>query len=147
MTTMTPSMPSYKRGDVVLVLFPNSDLRTAKTRPALVVQAENLGPGLPQVIVAMITSKVSRSNHPSRVLVRLNSVEDEPLAKTAHDAGKTPEELAVEWLQLAMRYALNDPLEQFIGAFHSDVPDWADQHDKYLGQALMQEMRDNDETS
>ncbi|MFB2894590.1 type II toxin-antitoxin system PemK/MazF family toxin [Aerosakkonemataceae cyanobacterium BLCC-F50] len=34
---------SYNRGDVVLVLFPNSDLRTAKRRPALVVQADNLG--------------------------------------------------------------------------------------------------------
>jgi mRNA interferase MazF len=39
---MTPLKPTYKRGDVVLVLFPHSDLRTAKTRPALMVQAENL---------------------------------------------------------------------------------------------------------
>ncbi|MEG5089307.1 hypothetical protein QUB21_24075 [Microcoleus sp. AT9b-C4] len=29
----------YSRGDVVLVLFPSSDLRTAKRRPALIVQA------------------------------------------------------------------------------------------------------------
>jgi mRNA interferase MazF len=75
MTTTTPSNPTYKRGDVVLVLFPNSDLRTAKTRPALVIQAENLKTGLPQVIVAMITSKTWRANHPSRVLVRLYSSE------------------------------------------------------------------------
>jgi hypothetical protein len=33
-----------------------------------------------------------------------------------------------------------DPLEQFIGAFRSDVPDWANQPDKYLGQSLMDEM-------
>jgi mRNA-degrading endonuclease toxin of MazEF toxin-antitoxin module len=39
---MTPPKPSYKRGDVVLVLFPNSNLRTAELRPALVVQADNL---------------------------------------------------------------------------------------------------------
>ncbi len=32
------TMP-YSRGQVVLVLFPNSNLRTAKRRPALVVQA------------------------------------------------------------------------------------------------------------
>ena len=57
------------------MLFPNSDLRTAKTRPALIVQAENLQTGLPQVIVAMITSKVFRANHPSRVLIRLSSDE------------------------------------------------------------------------
>jgi mRNA interferase MazF len=75
MTTTTPSKPSYKRGDVVLVLFPHSDLRTAKPRPALLVQAYNLQTGLPQVIVAMITSKVFRANHPSRVLVRLSTNE------------------------------------------------------------------------
>lgn len=56
MTTM-PTSPSYKRGDVVLVLFPHSDLRTAKLRPALVVQANNLNTGFSQVIVVMITSK------------------------------------------------------------------------------------------
>ena len=66
---MTSPKPNYKRGDVVLVLFPNSDLRTAKTRPALIVQADNLETGLPQVIIAMITSRVFRANHPSRVLI------------------------------------------------------------------------------
>ena len=64
-----PPKPVYKRGDVVLVLFPNSDLRTAKLRPALIVQADNLQTGLPQVIVAMITSRLFRANHPSRVSV------------------------------------------------------------------------------
>ena len=49
----------FKRGNVVLVLFPDSNLRTAKRRPALIVQAENLSTGLPQVIVAMITSKMA----------------------------------------------------------------------------------------
>lgn len=68
--TTTPSTPRVSRGDVVLVLFPNSDLRTAKRRPALVVQADQLQTGLPQIIVAMITSNLSRVNHPSRVLVR-----------------------------------------------------------------------------
>src|ERR687887_1984051 len=67
--TMTPPKPAYKRGDVILVLFPHSDLRTAKLRPALVIQGDNLQTGLPQVIVAMITSKVFRANHPSRVTV------------------------------------------------------------------------------
>ena len=73
MTTTTQPKPNYKRGDVVLVLFPHSDLRTAKPRPALVVQADNLQTGLPQVIVAMITSKLFRANHPSRVLIRLST--------------------------------------------------------------------------
>ncbi|MBM3493718.1 MAG: type II toxin-antitoxin system PemK/MazF family toxin [Armatimonadetes bacterium] len=57
----------YSRGDVVLVLFPNSDLRTARRRPALVVQRSDLGAGLRQTIVAMITSNLQRAGHPSRV--------------------------------------------------------------------------------
>ena len=55
------------------MLYPNSDLRTAKTRPALIVQADNLQTGLPQVIVAMITSRLSRANHPSRVIVEVST--------------------------------------------------------------------------
>ena len=49
----------FNRGDVVLVLYPDSNLRTAKRRPALVVQADLLQSGLPQTIVAMISSRVS----------------------------------------------------------------------------------------
>ena len=64
-----------RRGDVVLVLFPNSDLRTAKRRPALVIQAAALDAGLPQTLVAMITSNLARAGHPSRVAVRLESPE------------------------------------------------------------------------
>ncbi|MBE9095837.1 type II toxin-antitoxin system PemK/MazF family toxin [Tychonema sp. LEGE 07203] len=52
---------SYNRGDVVLVLFPNADLRTAKRRPVLIVQANNLGTGLRQTITAMITSNLARA--------------------------------------------------------------------------------------
>jgi len=65
----------YNRGDIVLVLFPNSDLRTAKRRPALIVQTNNLGTGLGQTIVAMITSNLARSGHPSRVFVALATPE------------------------------------------------------------------------
>ena len=74
MTTTLPS-PVYKRGNIVLVLFPKSDLRTAKPRPALVIQANDLKTGLPQVIVAMITSKMFRANHPSRVIVGVSTPE------------------------------------------------------------------------
>lgn len=63
----------FNRGQVVLVLFPDSNLLTAKRRPALIVQADNLGTGLSQVIVAMITSNLSRAGHPSRVLVSLST--------------------------------------------------------------------------
>lgn len=61
-----------QRGDVILVLFPDSNLRTSKRRPALVVQADQLGAGLPQTIVAMITSNMGRAGHASRVVVRVD---------------------------------------------------------------------------
>jgi mRNA interferase MazF len=41
-------MTNFRRGDVVLVLFPDSNLRSAKRRPALVVQADELASALPQ---------------------------------------------------------------------------------------------------
>lgn len=64
----------YKRGDVVLVLFPDSNLRTAKRRPGLIIQSNDLNTGLAQNIVAMITSNMKRGGHPSRVtLVRDSS--------------------------------------------------------------------------
>ena len=63
-------MMRYRRGDVVLVLFPNSDLQTFKRRPALVVQADDLRTGLGQVIVALVTSNLSRAGHKCRIVVR-----------------------------------------------------------------------------
>src|SRR5438128_2240206 len=65
----------FDRGDVILVLFPDSNLQTAKRRPALVVQASNLATGLSQTIVAMITSNRARAGHPSRVVVSLATPE------------------------------------------------------------------------
>ena len=76
MTTMTTQPnPTYKRGDVILVLFPDSNLLTAKPRPGLIVQSDNLQTGLSQVIVAMITSKMFRANHSSRVTILLSTLE------------------------------------------------------------------------
>jgi mRNA interferase MazF len=66
---MMPPKPACKRGDVVLVLFPHANLRTAKRRPALGVQADTLHTQLPQVLVAIITSRLFRASHPSRVAV------------------------------------------------------------------------------
>lgn len=68
-------MTKYKKGTVVLVLFPNSDLITAKRRPALVVQADTLNTGLEQVIVAMITSNLSREGLPIRIRINKDSEE------------------------------------------------------------------------
>jgi mRNA interferase MazF len=72
-------MMNLERGDVVLVLFPNSDLQTFKRRPVLVVQAENLNTQLPQFVGAMITSNLARKGHPSRVFIPMQS----SIARTA----------------------------------------------------------------
>ncbi len=71
-------MTDCKRGDVVLVLFPNSDLITYKKRPALVVQADNLDTGLQQKIIAPLTSNLNRTG-PTRVLFRKESLEGEAM--------------------------------------------------------------------
>ncbi|NJL66076.1 MAG: type II toxin-antitoxin system PemK/MazF family toxin [Oscillatoriales cyanobacterium RU_3_3] len=65
----------YNRSEVVLVLFPDSSLRTAKRRPSLVIQTNNIGTNLSQTIVAMITSNLVRAGHPSRVLVDIGTTE------------------------------------------------------------------------
>lgn len=64
-------MINCKKGDVILALFPDSNLKTAKKRPVLIVQADNLKTNLPQIIVAMITSNLSRKDHQSRVFIEL----------------------------------------------------------------------------
>lgn len=64
---------TLNRGSIILVLFPNSDLVTAKRRPALIIQENNLKTDLNQIIIAMITSQISRANHPSRVKILLDS--------------------------------------------------------------------------
>jgi mRNA interferase MazF len=64
-----------KRGDVVRVYFPNSDLVSSKRRPTLVVQADDLATGLSQILLAMITSNLNRADHPSRVFIDLHTNE------------------------------------------------------------------------
>jgi mRNA interferase MazF len=62
-------MTTYKRGDVILVKFPYSDLVRYKKRPALVVQDETVDTGLSQRVVVQITSNLERTGA-TRVLVQ-----------------------------------------------------------------------------
>ena len=64
----------------------------------------------------------------------------EPLVKAAEQTGQSPEALATQWLVAATRNLVTDSLEQFIGAFSSNVADWAHEHDKYIGKAVMETM-------
>ena len=53
----------------MLVPFPNSDLKTFKLRPALVVQSNDIDSELPQVILAMISSNLGRTGRKTRFLI------------------------------------------------------------------------------
>ncbi len=68
-TTMT----TYKQGDIILVWFPDSNLMTAKKRPAVVLQSNNLQTGLGQLIIGMITSNLMRKGHKSRIFVDIHT--------------------------------------------------------------------------
>ncbi len=69
---------SYKRGDVILVKFPKSDLITYKKRPGLVVQDETVKTGLSQRLIIQITSNLKRTGS-SRLRVRQRSPEGQQM--------------------------------------------------------------------
>ena len=62
------------------------------------------------------------------------------LVKAAKQTGQLPETLANELLTAVTRKLSDDPVEQFIGALKSPVSDWADKHDKYIGNVIMETM-------
>ena len=69
----------------------------------------------------------------------------QPIVEEAEAEGRKVEEIALERLAVKKPQQTADPLDEFVGAFRSDVPDWADNHDKYLGENLMREMRGENE--
>ncbi|HEX8399401.1 MAG TPA: hypothetical protein VF644_18350 [Pyrinomonadaceae bacterium] len=69
----------------------------------------------------------------------------QPLAKEAEAKGRKIEEIALEKLAKHEPARVEDPLDKFVGAFRSDIPDWTENHDKYLGENLMREMRGENE--
>ena len=52
-----PSTTRYKRGDIVLVSFPFTDLSSSKRRPALVVSPESFNQTMQDVVLAAITTQ------------------------------------------------------------------------------------------
>lgn len=52
-------MMNYKRGDIVLVPFPFTDLTTIKQRPALIISASKFNSAQEDVIVVAITSNIT----------------------------------------------------------------------------------------
>lgn len=64
------------------------------------------------------------------------------LNKLALQQGKTPEALAEELVSTAVQDLESDPLLRWVGAVESDVPDAAERHDYYIGEALYKELRE-----
>lgn len=73
----------------------------------------------------------------------------EPLVQTAQKTGRTAEELATQWLLLAIHNTMTDPIEKFIGVFPTNIANWADEHDTFLGlgQQLTEEKPDGEENT
>ncbi|MBN1937043.1 MAG: hypothetical protein JW934_20460 [Anaerolineae bacterium] len=59
----------------------------------------------------------------------------ESLVQAAGETGQSFEGLAIQWLKDAAYYMAHDPFEKFIGALHTQQSDWADRHDRYIGEA------------
>ncbi|HSH78836.1 MAG TPA: hypothetical protein VLA19_09935 [Herpetosiphonaceae bacterium] len=58
------------------------------------------------------------------------------LVRSGRQTGREPEAVAADLLATASRSLVDDPVERFIGAFPSNVADWGEEHDKYLGRAI-----------
>jgi mRNA interferase MazF len=57
-----PSTTRYRRGDIVLVAFPFTDLTSTKRRPALVVSPDSFNDQLEDLVLVALTSRVSESD-------------------------------------------------------------------------------------
>lgn len=62
------------------------------------------------------------------------------LMRLSEKAGGVPEIMAAQWVITEIRKQADDPLEKFIGKFRSGKPDWADNHDRYIGETLNENM-------
>ena len=54
-----PSTTRFKRGDIVLVPFPFTDLSSAKRRPALVVSPDEFNNHMQDLVVVALTSQIT----------------------------------------------------------------------------------------
>jgi mRNA interferase MazF len=66
---MTPPTTNYRRGDVVLVPFPFTDLSTTKQRPALVVSPDAWNATQPDVMLVAITSQMTVAPGPQDLVL------------------------------------------------------------------------------
>lgn len=61
---------AYKRGDVLLVPFPFSDLSATKVRPAVVISSTAYHRAEPDIVLAALTSNVAAATGPFDVALK-----------------------------------------------------------------------------
>ena len=66
------STMTYRRGDVVLVPFPFTDLRGSKQRPAVVVSTDNYNQTTNDLILAQVTSNLRRPRFGDHQIIGLS---------------------------------------------------------------------------
>jgi len=109
-----------KRGDIIDVHFPFSDLNQVKLRPALIIQSDSLASNA-DVVIACITGNLNRTG-PARVLLRLADA-DAPATNLKTDSVILADKLAtidrkavrsirgvfrrMDLVDTALRYALS----------------------------------------
>jgi hypothetical protein len=60
---------------------------------------------------------------------------------------RSAEEVGAQWFESTIERLATDPLMKLIGSIRSesDVSDWGDRHDYYIGEHLAAELRDAEE--
>ncbi len=76
-------MTPYKRGDVVLVAFPFTDLTTTKMRPAIVISSEKINRKFNDIVVAAVTSNISKKPSEDELLLTTSDQTCAGLPKTS----------------------------------------------------------------
>lgn len=78
---MTPPTTSCRRGDVVLVPFPFTDLSSTKQRPALVVSADGWNAAQSDVVLVALTSQMTGLRAPGDLVLTADDLQSGGLPK------------------------------------------------------------------
>lgn len=60
------------------------------------------------------------------------------LVEIAQRRGQSPEEFTLQWLTVSIQHFTDDPVEALIGSVQSNIPNWTENHDRYLGEHLLE---------
>ncbi len=65
------------------------------------------------------------------------------IVNEAESKKRKVEDIALERLAKDTPPPIDDSLDNFVGAFSSDVPDWTEKHDEYIGEKLAEDLKVN----